>query len=243
MMSRAFLWIGGIALAALAVTGVFAVQANRSSATTMEQNSTAAHASGVQIDVKKAAESRSLGNPDAPVKIEEFASLSCSHCAHFHKDTFPKLKAEYIDTGKVYFTFTDFPLNAPAIEGAVVSHCVPEDQYFSFLSFLFEQQEQWAFAPNFKIKLAQNAKLLGLNDETLKACDESAELRQSLIEKMQKAQKEHDIQSTPSFVFDGSTMVKGAQSFEEIKKLIDAKLGPAGAPAPSPEPTGESGTK
>src|SRR5690606_15453244 len=59
---------------------------------------------------------RTLGNPDAPIKVEEFASLTCGHCAAFHNSTFLQLKSKYIDTGKVFFTFTDFPLNAPALD-------------------------------------------------------------------------------------------------------------------------------
>lgn len=69
---------------------------------------------------------KELGDENAPVVIEEYASLSCNHCASFHKDTFPKLKEEYIDTGKVYFIYNDFPLNASALDGAMVARCMPE---------------------------------------------------------------------------------------------------------------------
>lgn len=167
---------------------------------------------------------RTLGNPDAPVKIEEFASLSCPHCADFHTHVFPKLKSEYIDTGKVYFTFTDFPLNAPALEGALIARCLPEARYFKFLSFLFEKQADWAFDGMHTQYLKQNARLLGLGEEDANECLSNEKLRMGMVSKMQEAQKQHQVNSTPSFVINNSKVVSGGQSFEAFKEEIDALL-------------------
>lgn len=173
------------------------------------------------VDAEAALAKRALGDENAPVVIEEYASLSCNHCASFHKDTFPKLKEEYIDTGKVYFIYNDFPLNASALDGAMVARCMPEKNYFKFISFLFETQEDWAFSGNYKDILEQNAKLLGLGSDHFQACLANNELRTGLLEIVREAQQDHQIQSTPSFVINGTRVLKGNQPFESFKKTID----------------------
>mgnify|MGYP003378993453 CR=1 FL=1 len=84
---------------------------------------------------------RAMGVADAPVTIVENSSLSCPHCAHFHADVLPKLKTEYIDTGKVRLILNDFPLNRPALEGAILARCLPEDRYFPFVDLAFSTQK------------------------------------------------------------------------------------------------------
>ena len=228
MSRKLTMWIGGVALIVLAVTAFFAINADRSSAEVAQQNAAQAKSSAVRLDVEKMLAPRSMGDPKAPVRLEEFASLSCPHCAHFATEVFEQIKTAYIDTGKLYFTFTDYPLNAPALEGAVISHCVPEDQFFKFLSFLYQTQDQWAFADNYKFRLEQNAKLLGMTGDRLKACQENAALRQGLVAKMQVTQKDFGIESTPSFVIDGKEVLKGALSFGDFQKVINDKLVKAG---------------
>lgn len=174
--------------------------------------------------VERALKQRTMGDPDAPVTIEEFASLSCPHCATFHKTVLPELKAQYIDTGKVYFVFTDFPLNAPALAGSIVARCLPESRYFKFLSFLFEKQEDWAFEGQHVDYLKQNARLLGLSEEKADLCLNSEDIRMGLVSEMQEAQAEHEVSSTPSFVINGTQVVTGVRSFEDFKANIDPLL-------------------
>lgn len=181
-------------------------------------------AGSVKIDVAAALAPRVLGSESAPVTIEEFASLSCSHCAYFSNEIFEKIKEAYIDTGKVKFTYTDFPLNAPAMDGAMLARCLPEDRYFKFVKFLFETQNDWAFGTDYRQKLEQNAKLSGAGESLVKACLENDALKQGLVEKMQKASADHDIKSTPSFIINGTELYRGAHSFEDFSKLIDKKL-------------------
>src|SRR5215831_3460001 len=84
-----------------------------------------------------------IGKPDAPVTIIEYSSLSCPHCAAFHKDVFPALKSEYIDSGKVRFVMREFPLNESALGGAVIARCLEPSRYFAFTGLLFAKQEDW----------------------------------------------------------------------------------------------------
>src|SRR6202008_1998594 len=86
---------------------------------------------------------RALGQAAAPVTIIEYASATCPHCAHFQKDTFPALKRDYIDTGKVRFIFREFPFDDLALAAFMLARCAPEDKYFALIDVLFEQQEKW----------------------------------------------------------------------------------------------------
>lgn len=176
------------------------------------------------VDVDATLTERGLGDENAPVRIDEYASLSCHHCASFHKETFDKLKEEYIDTGKVYFVFNDFPLSASALDGAMVARCLPEKNYFKFISFLFSTQEKWAFEANYKTILEQNAKLLGLGSDEFDACLGNQALRAGLVTLRAEASETHGINSTPSFVINGKTLISGNQSLERLKKIIDPLL-------------------
>lgn len=167
---------------------------------------------------------RSLGNPDAPVRIEELASLSCGHCATFHKAVLPDLKERFIDTGIVYFTYTDFPLNAPALDGAMIARCMPEDRYFRFMSMLFEMQEQWAFNQDYRNILRQNAALAGMDDETFESCLNDQELKEGLIARMQDRQSNHNINSTPSFIVNGTRVLTGMMPVAAFEQAINEAL-------------------
>ena len=171
---------------------------------------------------------RAMGVADAPVTIVENSSLSCPHCAHFHADVLPKLKTEYIDTGKVRLILNDFPLNRPALEGAILARCLPEDRYFPFVDLAFSTQKSWTENPAI---LQQNAKLAGLSEAEIAACMNSRTLAEGIAAKMQAAQKKWKIDSTPTFVFnDGASTLMGSLPYEDFKAEIEKYLAarPAG---------------
>jgi protein-disulfide isomerase len=215
----------------LCVFAIFATFAGMGITRAAEETSAKPAASSVTIDVAAALAPRTLGDPKAPVKLEEFASLSCPHCAEFTKDTFEKIKSEYIDTGKVFYTFIDFPLNAPALKGSMVARCLPADRYFQFTTFLFQTQDKWAFVEDWEPVLRQDSKLLGMSDETYDACVNNTELKQGLATKMQEEGKANHIDSTPTFLFSNGKMLHGAQPFSEFQKVIDPMLAASAAPA------------
>lgn len=185
---------------------------------------TAPSAASVTIDVEAALAPRIMGDEKAPVTVEEFASLTCNHCAHFSKTTFDAFKTKYIDTGKVRFIYNDFPLNAPAMEAAMIARCLPADRYFQFIKFLFETQDQWAFNQDYRAALKQNSKLLGMSDETYDACAANEKLKAGLVEKMQAASTAHEIASTPTFVINGTEKLGGTRDLPEFEKIIDPLL-------------------
>ncbi len=169
---------------------------------------------------------RTLGDPSAPVRIEEFSSLTCPHCSHFHRDTFPALKEKYIDSGKVFFVFTDFPLNGPALDSAMVARCMPPERYFTFIGFLYENQESWAFAADYKAILRQNAKLAGMSDEAFDSCLSDTALKEGLVARMQEKAEKHQIKSTPSFLINDQHVTTGAlpiAAFDEIIAKAEAE--------------------
>ncbi|HEY8191786.1 MAG TPA: DsbA family protein [Alphaproteobacteria bacterium] len=216
-----------LALAAIVIAGVAVAIGRQPEASTAAETSTSTTAPAT-VDTAKALEARTLGDANAPITINEYASLTCSHCAHFSTETFDKLKEKYIDTGKVRFIFNDFPLNAPAMEASMVARCLPHDRYFQFIKFLFETQEQWAFSPKYSDSLKQNAKLLGLGEEDYTTCTSNEKMKTELVTRMQTAAKEHSIDATPTFIITakpGSEQkISGAQPLDAFSKVIDPLL-------------------
>src|SRR5207253_3248039 len=88
---------------------------------------------------------RGIGRPDAPVKVIEFFSLTCSHCAAFHREVFPTVKKELVDTGAIRLIWRDFPLDQVALTAAAVARSLPPERYEGFVSALFASQDRWAF--------------------------------------------------------------------------------------------------
>jgi len=83
---------------------------------------------------------RILGNPEAPITIVEYASLTCPHCAHFANDVLPEIKKAWIDTGKAKLVLRDFPLDEPALRAAMIARCAPPDRYYAFADTFFAGQ-------------------------------------------------------------------------------------------------------
>lgn len=175
----------------------------------------------VKINLEEIMAIRSIGDKSAPIKIYEYASLTCSHCAHFHNDIFPVLKEKYIDTGKVYFEFRGFPLNDPALRGEITARCLPVDKYEAFVSLLFKTQDQWAGGVNYMPALKQNSKLAGLSEGAFEACHENNDIKLKFAQTMQEAQDKWKIESTPTFIInDGKEVIKGSVPLEEFERAF-----------------------
>ena len=172
------------------------------------------------IRVENALRTRAIGNPKAPIKIEEFFSITCSHCATFHEKTFPVLKEKYIDTGQVYFVFGDFPLDKVALDATVTARCLDESRYEAFVSLLLKTQRQWV-TEGYEKALRQNAKLAGLSDEQFNFCMENEEIREGIAENRKYASDKYDVRSTPTFIFNyGEEKLSGAASIKAFDQVI-----------------------
>lgn len=218
-------------------------QAQTEGETGMEGEEEAETDTASSIDLDNALRDRILGNPDAPVKISEHSSLTCPHCASFHEHTFPKLKAEYIDTGKAYLVFSDFPLNAPAIHATMVGRCIPEENYFSFIETLFAEQDDWAFDVGYLTYLKTKAAENGLDNDEFQDCIQNQELQDGILASMKAAQGQWGINSTPTLVINNRKTVSGAMPFPELSKMLDEAMedsGDEGEEQPSNEDSDES---
>ena len=166
---------------------------------------------------------QAIGDPNAPVTIIEYASLTCPHCATFHEDVLPALKERYIAPGKVRLIYRDFPLDERALAAAKIAHCAGPERYFGFIDVLFQTQSSWARAEDHIAALKQLGKLGGLSEQQIDACLADEELTDRILQDRLDAQNQHDITSTPSFVIDGET-VTGVQDVEDLAELIDPLL-------------------
>jgi protein-disulfide isomerase len=113
-----------------------------------------------------------LGPADAAVTITEYASMTCPHCAAFNADVFPKIKSEYIDTGKIRYVFREFPLDIKAAAGSVLSRCIAKDdanKYFAVTDLLFKTQADWVMK-NTTESLIRIGKQAGLTQDQIEAC-------------------------------------------------------------------------
>jgi len=164
-----------------------------------------------------------LGKADAPVTIVEYASMTCGHCAHFHKETFPVLKEKYIDTGKVKLILREFPLDIVAKAAFMVARCAGPDKYYPMVTTLFETQQNWAFGNNPAQALLAVAKQGGMTEEQFNACLSDTKLSGQLDEVAKKG-AEFGVNSTPTFFVNGK-QVKGAMSPEDLAKEVDPLLG------------------
>jgi len=161
---------------------------------------------------------RSLGSAQAPVAVQEFFSLTCGHCAAFHVDTFPRVKAELVETGRVRLVLRDFPLDPAALAAAAVARAMPPDRYEAFIGVLFRSQAQWA-RRTFAEDLARIAALAGMSRATYDAALASEALQRGILEQRLAAEQRFRIEATPSFVFNDRTpAVSGAIGFERFAR-------------------------
>ncbi|ABD05778.1 Twin-arginine translocation pathway signal [Rhodopseudomonas palustris HaA2] len=166
-----------------------------------------------------------LGPKDAAVTITEYASMTCSHCATFNEEVFPKLKAAYIDTGKVRYVFREFPLDIKAAAGSMLSRCIAKDdsaKYFAVTDLLFKTQADWVMKDTTE-QLKRIGKQAGLSAADVEACLKDQALLDKIAADQKYANEVLKVNSTPSFFVNGE-MLRGETSLEEFAKRIDPLL-------------------
>lgn len=168
---------------------------------------------------------RVLGDPDAPVTLFEYSSMTCPHCAAFHRDTLPKLKRDYIDTGKVKIVYRDFPFDGIALRASMLARCVPPARYFDFIDVLFKNQQRWARSRNPEAALKTFGQLVGLDSAAVDACLANEELQEMILTTQLEAQERFNVRSTPTFIINNDAdRVVGADDYEVFKRKIDRLL-------------------
>jgi protein-disulfide isomerase len=166
-----------------------------------------------------------LGSDKAPVTIVEYASMTCPHCAHFAEKTFPALKKDYIDTGKVRYILREFPLDSLAAAAFMLARCAGEtdkNKYYALVDTLFRKQATWAVEKPIP-PLEAITKQAGFTDASFKACLTNQKLLDGIEKVRQRAIDKFKVQSTPTFFINGSKF-EGAFEAADMGKIIDPHL-------------------
>ncbi|MGQ0585066.1 MAG: DsbA family protein [Reyranella sp.] len=166
---------------------------------------------------------RVLGNPDAPVALIEYASLTCDHCKRFHVEILPRLKETYIDTGKVKLVYRHFPFDQVAMTAAILTECVPRLRFFGLIEVLNRSHDGWAHSQDPKAGLAQIGLLAGVSRAAFEACLADDKLSTAIAEEFRTGQLEYKVNSTPTFII-GDTVLRGVRSYDEMAKVIDKAI-------------------
>ena len=169
----------------------------------------------------------SIGSSSAKVTVKVFSSLTCPHCASFHKNIYEKLKDEYIDKGLVKFEHHAFPLDLAALNAEVIVRCQNNNKKkFEFLTEIYNKQTTWAVGSDIK-KINELIKKIGLNfdlsDEKMDACLKYDKVQDEILELRIEAQKKYKIESTPTIIIN-EKKYSGKVDYKEFKKAIDKKL-------------------
>jgi len=184
-----------------------------------------AEAQEAEVDTSKVLE-MSLGNPDAPVTVIEYASFTCPHCRNFHTGAFKQLKSDYIDTGKIHFIYREVYFDRFGLWAGMLARCAGPERYFGMAEMIYETQTEWT-AGGDPAAIAENLRKMGrtagLSDEEVNACLQDAEMAQAMVAVYQKNAEADGINSTPSFVIDGEKYQNMA--YDEFSKILDDKLG------------------
>jgi len=164
---------------------------------------------------------RSLGRADAPVTAIEYFSLTCSHCGAFHRDTWPRVKRELVETGRVRMVFRDFPLDQISLRAHAVARSFPPERYEPFISALFATQDRWAYARgvDHKAEIGKIAAMAGMGAEAFNAAWADDALARAILEARQKGEAEHQVSATPTFII-GTQKLPGAIPFERFEAAV-----------------------
>ncbi len=174
------------------------------------------------------ADDHTLGSPKAKVTIIEYAAPTCPHCAHFNETTFPLLKQNYIDTGKVYYVFRVFPLHPSDGAAEAMAECLPKDRYFEFIDLLFRNQPKWDWeyrVTDIHGGLVQMGRIAGMSPDQVDKCIGNQAVIDRVNKVAQDAQTRYGISSTPSFVINGA-LYTGVDvgAWPDMQKKLDGLL-------------------
>jgi protein-disulfide isomerase len=165
------------------------------------------------------------GNSDAKVTIVEYASFTCPHCATFHKEIFPQLREQYIDTGKVKFIYREVYFDAPGLWGGLLARCVSPEKYFGIVDLLYKKQSKWASGSTEKEilnELFSIGRQVGMEDEQINKCMQNKEKSLKMIDAYLENSKIDKITSTPSLVINGKLLKPN--NFSDLAVEIDKIL-------------------
>ena len=163
-----------------------------------------------------------MGDPKAPVKMVEYASASCTHCATFSNTVLPAFKAKYIDTGKVHYTLKEYltPPNELAAAGFLTARCAGKDKYFSVLDAIFRSQQEIFQTGDMRGILLRVAQSAGLTESQFNTCITDETALKALNARVERAIKQDKITGTPAFFINGKSVGEGEISLAALEKAV-----------------------
>jgi protein-disulfide isomerase len=164
-----------------------------------------------------------LGNASAPVKVYEYASMTCGHCATFHAEGFKVLKDKYIDAGKAFYVLREFPLDPLAAAGFMLAHCAGDGKFHPMVDLLFAQQRAWTQTDKPVDALLALSRQAGFTQESFEACLKNQSIYDGVNAVRQRGVEKLKVDSTPTFFINGRKY-KGALSPKELEDIIEPLL-------------------
>ena len=173
---------------------------------------------------KNTVENLKIGNENSKITINVFSSLTCPHCANFHKKIFKELKREYIDTDKVKFVHYGFPLDLAALNAEKILRCkINSTKKFEMLNEIYEKQSEWAVGSDIK-KINESLKKIGknfdLSNEDMNKCLKDEEIETKILNERISAQKNYEISSTPT-IYINEKKYEGQHEYQKFKKELE----------------------
>ncbi|MDH3581232.1 MAG: DsbA family protein [Hyphomicrobiales bacterium] len=161
-----------------------------------------------------------LGEATAPNTVIEYSSMTCPHCASFHKTIVPELKSKYVETGQVRYILREFPLNRMAFAASMLARCAGPEKFFPFVKVLYEKQEVWAFGEGDPVeRLFTMAKQAGFTRESFETCLKDQKLLDGITAVRKRASEKFGVNSTPTLFVNGQ-ILKGARDISDLEKLM-----------------------
>jgi protein-disulfide isomerase len=189
-----------------------------------------ANASPATVDALTPAETAALAAPqalpdiiqgkaEAPATIVEYASMTCSHCAAFHKEVWPALKAKYVETGKAKFVLREFPLDPLAIAAFMLARCAGREKRDAVVDRLFDRQADWAFAEDPLPRLKAEVQAAGVPEAEIDTCLKNQKLLDQVKAVRAVASQKLGVNSTPTFFVSGKRLA-GEQSLDSFDRIL-----------------------
>jgi len=162
-----------------------------------------------------------LGDPNAPIGIVEYASLTCPHCAYFHINAFKDLEEKYVKTGKAFIVYRDFPLDQYAFQASVLAHTAGKDKFFAVLKILFSKQAEWTSATNKTDAIAAIGKIVGVSKAKFEEGLADEKLGESILLDRMVGSTDYGVSSTPTLFINGEKY-EGNREFADLDAYLKA---------------------
>ena len=162
------------------------------------------------------------GSPDAPIVLIEYASLTCPHCAAFHREGYPLLKP-FIEAGQLAYVHRDFPLDGVAYRAALAARCLQGEAYFAAIEALYENQRDWRGGGNEDELAVEISSLTGQSVDEYKACVGDQTNQQTIIERYNTAVEDLGVDGTPRIFINGDPFTPRG-GWTEIEAEIERRV-------------------